>query len=66
MPTRFGTWTEAVTFYSEHFEAVKSVVAKFPSESAVRILECIQQSKTGCSAAYIPSNSGGFWRVYNV
>jgi hypothetical protein len=39
VPTRWGTWTEAVTFYSEYSETVKSVVAKIPSESAVSVCE---------------------------
>jgi hypothetical protein len=30
---KWETWIEAVSFYSEHFETVKSIVAKFPSES---------------------------------
>jgi hypothetical protein len=29
VPTRWGTWIEAVNFYSEHFETVKPIVAKF-------------------------------------
>jgi hypothetical protein len=29
VPTRWGTWIEAVNFYSENFETVKSIVAKF-------------------------------------
>jgi hypothetical protein len=39
MPTRWGTWIDAVNFYSEHFETVKSIVVKFPSESAVSVHE---------------------------
>jgi hypothetical protein len=39
VPTRWGTWTEAVIFYSEYFETVKSIVAKFPSEFAVLVGE---------------------------
>jgi hypothetical protein len=39
VPTRRGTWIEAVNFCSEHLETVKSIVAKFPSESAVLVHE---------------------------
>jgi hypothetical protein len=35
VPTRRGTWIETVNFYIEHSETEKSIVAKFPSESAV-------------------------------
>jgi hypothetical protein len=39
LPRRWGTWIEVVNFYSERFETVKSIVAKFPSESAVLVRE---------------------------
>jgi hypothetical protein len=45
VPTRCGTWIEAVKFYSEHFETVKSIVAKFPSVSAVSVHESQDASR---------------------
>jgi hypothetical protein len=54
VPTRWGTCIEAVNFCSEHFESVKSVVAKFPSESAVSVDEsqsAFSYPKVACSIA---------------
>jgi hypothetical protein len=59
VPTRWGTWIEAVNFYTEQFENVKSIVAKFPSESAVLMHEsqsAFSDPKVACSIAYIRSN----------
>jgi hypothetical protein len=61
LPTRWGTWIEAVNFYSEHFETVKSIVAKFPSVSAVSVHEsqdAVRDPKVACSIACIRSNLG--------
>jgi hypothetical protein len=61
VPTRWRTWIEAVNLNSEHFENVKSVVAKFPSESAVLMHEsqsAFSDPKVACSVAYIRSNFG--------
>jgi hypothetical protein len=55
VPTRWGTWIKAVNFYSEHIETVKSIVDKFPSESAVLVRE-FSNPKVVCSIAYIRSN----------
>jgi hypothetical protein len=52
---------EAVNFYIEHFEIVKSIVAKFPSESAVSLGEsegALSDPKEACSIAYIRNNFG--------
>jgi hypothetical protein len=60
-PHQMGTWIEAVDFYSEHFEAVKSIVAKSPSESAVSVHEsqsAFNDPNVACSTAYIQSNLG--------
>jgi hypothetical protein len=46
LTTRWGACTEAVNIYSENFENVKSIVAKFPSESAVLVRES-QRPKSG-------------------
>jgi hypothetical protein len=59
--TRWGTWIEAVNFYSEHFEIVKSIASKFPSESAVSVCEshsAFCDPEVACSIAYIRSNFG--------
>jgi hypothetical protein len=56
VPTRQGTWIEAVNFYGEHFETVKSIVAKFPFESAVLVHEsqsAISDPEVAYSIAYI-------------
>jgi hypothetical protein len=56
-----GIWTEAVNFCSEHFETVKSIVAKFPCESAVSMRKsqsAFSDPKVACSIAYIRSNFG--------
>jgi hypothetical protein len=56
VPTRSGTQIETVNFYSEHFETVKSIVAKFPSESAVLVCEsqgAFSNPVVACSIAYI-------------
>jgi hypothetical protein len=61
VPTRWGTWTEAINFYSEHFESVKSIVAKFPTASAVSVREsqsAFSDQEMACSIAYIRSNFG--------
>jgi hypothetical protein len=57
VPTREGTWIEAVS--SEPFETVKSFVAKFPSESAVSVRDsqsAFSDPKVTCSTVYIRSN----------
>jgi hypothetical protein len=54
---------EAVTLYSEQPETAKSIVAKFPSESAVSVREsqiAFSDPKAACSIAYIRSNFGWF------
>jgi hypothetical protein len=61
VPTRWENCIEAISFYSEHSEAVTSIVAKFPSESAVSV--CTSQSafsdpKLACSITYIQGNFG--------
>jgi hypothetical protein len=56
VPTRWGTWIEAVNFYSEHSETAKSIVAKFPSESAVLLCESqstFSDPEVACSISYI-------------
>jgi hypothetical protein len=67
VPARWGTWIEAVIFYSEHFETVKSIVAKFPSESAVSVHEsqnAFSNQKLACPIAYIRSNFG--WLLKSI
>jgi hypothetical protein len=52
VPTRWGTSIDAVNFYSEHFETVKSIAAKFPFESAVSVGEsqsAFSDPKVTCS-----------------
>jgi hypothetical protein len=44
-PTRWGTWIEAVNFYSELFENVKSIFIQLPI--CEWIPDCIQWSKRG-------------------
>jgi hypothetical protein len=59
--TRWGTWIEALNFYSENFETVKSIVTKFPSESVVSVREsqsAFSDPEVACSIAYIRSNFG--------
>jgi hypothetical protein len=61
VPTRWGTWIETVDFLSEHFETMKSIVAKFPSDSAVSVREsqsAFSDPKVACSIAYIRSYFG--------
>jgi hypothetical protein len=61
VPRKWGAWIEAVNFCSEHFETVKSVVTKFPSESALLVHEsqsAFSNLKVVCSVAYIQSNFG--------
>jgi hypothetical protein len=61
VPARWGAWIEAVNFCSEHFEPVKSIVAKFPSESAVSVHEsqsACSDPKVACLIDYIQSNFG--------
>jgi hypothetical protein len=56
LPTRWGAWIEAVNIYSENFETVKSIVAQFPSESAVSVREsqgACSDLKVACSTANI-------------
>jgi hypothetical protein len=56
VPTRWGTWIEAVNFYNEHFKTVKSILTKFPSESALSVSEskgAFSDPKVACSIAYI-------------
>jgi hypothetical protein len=56
LPKRWGAWIEAVNNYSEHFKTVKSIAAKFPSESAVSEREspsAVSDTKVACSTAYI-------------
>jgi hypothetical protein len=63
MPTRWRTRTEADNFYSEHFETVKLIVAKFPSEPVVSVREsqrAFTDPKVACSVAYIRSNFDWF------
>jgi hypothetical protein len=65
--TRWGTWIEAVNFCSDQFETVKSVVAKFPSESAVSEREsqnAFCEPEVACSIAYIRSNFT--WLLENI
>jgi hypothetical protein len=60
-PTRWGIWREAVNFYSEQFETVKSIVARFPSQSVVLMRKsqsAFRDPKVACSTAYIRSNFG--------
>jgi hypothetical protein len=59
VPTRWGAWIESVNFYSEHFQTVKSIVAKFPSEFAVLMHEsqsAFSYPKVACPIANIRSN----------
>jgi hypothetical protein len=61
VPTRWGTWREAVNFYSGLSETVKSIVAKFPSECAVSVREpqnAFSDPKVACSIYYIRRNFG--------
>jgi hypothetical protein len=67
VPTRCRTWIEAVNFYIGHFETVKSILARFPSESAVWVLEsqsAFSNPKVACSVAYIWSNFG--WLLESI
>jgi hypothetical protein len=57
--TRWGTWIQAVNFYNEHFDVVKSVVATFHAESAVAVRKpqtAFSEPKIACSMAYVHSN----------
>jgi hypothetical protein len=57
--TRWGTWKQAVNFYNEHFDVVKSVVATFHAESAVAVREsqtAFSEPEIACSMAYFRSN----------
>jgi hypothetical protein len=59
--TRWGTWIQAVNYYNEHFDVVKSVVAKFHAESDVTLRyyrAAFSEPKTACSMAYFRSNFG--------
>jgi hypothetical protein len=61
VPTRWGTWIEAGNFYNEHFETAKSIVAQFPSESALSMCEpqsAFRDPKVAYSVVYIRSNFG--------
>jgi hypothetical protein len=67
VPTRWDTWIETVNFCSEHFKTVKSVVTKFPFESAVLVHEsqsAFSDPKVACSNAYIQNNLG--WLPENI
>lgn len=57
--TRWGTWLDAVSFYSEHFHGVKSVIDSFPPESAVSVREAqtaFNEPKIECALACIQNN----------
>jgi hypothetical protein len=59
--TRWGTWIQAVDFYNEHFNVVKSVVATFHTESSVAVREsqtAVSEPEIACSMAYVRSNFG--------
>lgn len=59
--TRWGTWIEAVNFYSDNFEAVKSVVETLSPDSAVSVSESLSafnNSKVICSVSYIKTHFG--------
>jgi hypothetical protein len=59
--TRWGTWIQAVSFYNEHFDVVKSVVATFHAESAVAVREYLtafSEPEIACCIAYVRSNFG--------
>ncbi|KAJ8884023.1 hypothetical protein PR048_015880 [Dryococelus australis] len=57
--TRWSTGLEAVSFYSEHFQGIKSVVKLFPGELAVSVREVqieFNEPKIECAMAYIQNN----------
>lgn len=57
--TRWGTWIEAVNFYSDNFEAVKYVVETLSPDSAVSASESLSafnNSKVICSVSYIKTH----------
>lgn len=59
--TRWGTWIQAVEFYNENFDAVKSVVTSFPAESGAAVREsqnAFNEPGVECSLSYIVSNFG--------
>ncbi|KAL3075867.1 hypothetical protein niasHT_032070 [Heterodera trifolii] len=58
--TRWTTWITAVSFYWEHFEALKAVVNSFNSDDAVCIKECqlTFNNSVWQDLAYIHSNFG--------
>jgi hypothetical protein len=69
VPTKWGTWIEAVNFYSGHIETVKSNVAKFPSEFSVSVREsqsAFSDPKVACSIAYVRSDFGWLPELKNV
>jgi hypothetical protein len=69
MPTRWRTWIEAVNFYSEHFETVKSIVAKFPSASAISVHEFQSAFSIQKWPVQLPTSEAiqaDFRRVYNI
>jgi hypothetical protein len=51
--TRWDTWIQAVNFYYEHFDVVKSVVATFHAESAIAVREsqtAFNEPEIACSS----------------
>jgi hypothetical protein len=59
--TRRSTWIQAVNFYNEYFDVVKSVVATFHSESAVAVREfqtAFSEPEIACSMANVRSRFG--------
>jgi hypothetical protein len=69
VPTRWRTRIEAFNFYSEEFGTVKSIVAKFPTESAVSVREsqsALSDPEGACSIAYVRSNFGWFPEEYKT
>jgi hypothetical protein len=65
--TRCSIWIQAVNFYNEHFDVVKSVDATFHEECAVAVREsqtAFSEPKVGCSMTYVRSIFG--WIPDNI
>ncbi|KAL3080176.1 hypothetical protein niasHS_013848 [Heterodera schachtii] len=59
--TRWGTWLDAVNFYSHNFEAIKEVVDSFDPEEAQCIAKsqrCFSMTTVPLDIAYIEANFG--------
>jgi hypothetical protein len=64
---RWSIWIQAVNFYNEHFDVVKSVDATFHAECAVAVREsqtAVSEPKMGCSMTYVRSIFG--WIPDNI